>query len=144
MKARKRFSRGSFIVMACLVFSLSACEKETNTIPWTQPMVISGLAPDSGPMAGGTTVQIFGVGFDTAGATVNFGGIAATSVVVNSSTHITCDTPAGSSGYVDVALTSGGGAYTLNSGFLYLGPPPDLVSIDVASGPEAGGTSVTL
>ena len=51
-------------------------------------------SPNSGPTAGGTAVTITGTNF-AAGATVTFGGTAATNVVVVSSTSITATTPAG-------------------------------------------------
>jgi hypothetical protein len=57
------------------------------------PTVIS-LDITSGPPAGGTSVTATGTGF-LSGAEVLFGDNPATSVVVNSSTSITCDTPAG-------------------------------------------------
>ncbi|MHC4601361.1 MAG: IPT/TIG domain-containing protein, partial [Planctomycetota bacterium] len=88
-------------------------------------------------------MQIFGVQF-AAGATVTICGTAATAVNVLSSTHISCDTPAGTPGFADVTVNSGGESDTLVGGFLYLGNPPDLQSILPTSGPEAGGTSIVL
>ena len=52
-----------------------------------QPTV-SSVSPNNGPTAGGTAVTITGTNFAT-GATVTFGGTAATSVVVVNSTTIT-------------------------------------------------------
>jgi hypothetical protein len=54
---------------------------------------VTGISPNSGPTAGGTAVTITGTNFAT-GATVSFGGTAATNVVVVSSTSITATTPA--------------------------------------------------
>ena len=54
---------------------------------------------------GGTAVTITGTNF-AAGATVTFGGTAATSVVVVSGTQITATTPAGSAGAVTVTVTN--------------------------------------
>ena len=73
---------------------------------WTigvQPTV-SSVSPNSGPAAGGTTVTITGANF-AAGATVTFGGAAATNVVVVSGTQITATTPAGSAGAATVTVT---------------------------------------
>src|SRR5207249_1495557 len=58
---------------------------------------LSSISPSTGTAAGGTTVTITGMGFDTA---VNktaffFGGTAATSVVCSSTTTCTAVTPAG-------------------------------------------------
>ena len=83
------------------------------------PTVVS-CTPNNGAAAGGTSVSIVGTGFLT-GAGVKFDGVAATSVVVVNSTNITCDTPAGSVGVVNILVTntdtqtsgtSGDGLYT--------------------------------
>ena len=63
--------------------------------------------PNSGSTAGGTAVTITGTNF-AAGATVTFGGAAATNVVVVNSTTITATTPAGSAGAVTVTVTVSG------------------------------------
>ena len=54
-------------------------------------------------------MTITGTNF-AAGATVTFGGTAATNVVVVSSTSITATTPAGSAGAVTVTVTNPGRA----------------------------------
>ena len=66
---------------------------------------VSSVSPNNGPIAGGTGVTITGTNF-AAGATVTFGGTAATNVVVVSSTSITATTPAacGRSGTVTVTV----------------------------------------
>ena len=58
------------------------------------------VSPNSGSTAGGTAVTITGTNF-AAGATVTFGGTAATNVVVVNGTTITATTPAGSGGSGD-------------------------------------------
>lgn len=81
-----------------------------------------------------------------AAPTVKFGSASATNVVVVSATEITCTVPAGS-GAVDVEVTTDGGTDKLSSAFTYEVPPPPaptLTSIDPATGPAAGGTTVTL
>ena len=84
---------------------------------------VSSVAPNSGSTAGGTAVTITGTNF-AAGATVTFGGAAATNVVVVNSTTITATTPAGSAGAVTVTVTNRGGqSGSLASGFTYLAPP---------------------
>ena len=81
---------------------------------------VSGVAPSSGPVAGGTAVTITGTNF-AAGATVTFGGTAATSVVVVSSTTVTATTPAHAAGAVAVAVTANGQSGSLLNGFTYTG-----------------------
>jgi alpha-tubulin suppressor-like RCC1 family protein len=67
------------------------------------PMV-EGIAPGSGPAAGGTSVTVTGSGF--AGGTVfKFGSAAAKSVVCTSSTSCTMLTPAHAAGKVAVKAT---------------------------------------
>ena len=79
-----------------------------------------------------------------AGATVTFGGMAATNVVVVNSTTITATTPAGTAGAVTVTVTNPGGqSGSLASGFTYV-RGPTVTSVSPNSGPAAGGTAVTI
>ena len=73
-----------------------------STVPF-----VSSVSPNSGPVAGGTGVTITGADF-AAGATVKFGGTAATSVVVVNGTTITATTPANTAGAVSVTVTVNG------------------------------------
>lgn len=82
---------------------------------------ISSIDPTTGDEVGGTAVAIYGSGF-AAGATVTIGGNAATSVVVVDSSTITCETPAGTAGSVDVVVTVDGDSVTLVNGFEYEAP----------------------
>ncbi|MCB9734584.1 MAG: IPT/TIG domain-containing protein [Deltaproteobacteria bacterium] len=79
-------------------------------------------APPQGSQAGGTFVQLVGSGFP-ADAKVTFGGRAATHVTVASPSLITCKTPPGDLGVVDVKLTSATrGTAVLREGFTYYDP----------------------
>ena len=69
---------------------------------------VTGLSPDQGTTAGGTSVTITGTAFTGAKA-VDFGSTKATSFTVNSPTKITAVAPAGSAGAVDVTVTTPGG-----------------------------------
>jgi hypothetical protein len=80
---------------------------------------ITSVNPVRGATVGGTTVHIEGAGF-TPGATVSFGGQAATDVVVSSSTSIQARTPAHPSGAVDVTVANGGLTATLGQAFRYV------------------------
>ncbi len=105
---------------------------------------LTGVAPPSGPASGGTAVQLTGTNF-LAGATVTFGGTAATGVTVVSSTQINCTTPAHTLGVVTVTITNvDAQSASLPSGFTFLGPTPSLVGVSPAVGPVAGGTRITL
>jgi hypothetical protein len=106
---------------------------------------LTAVSPASGPTAGGTALTLTGTNF-AAGATVTVGGIAATSVVVSSSTRITAVTPAGTAGARDVRVTlSGGQSATRTGGFSYVAPvTPTLTSLAPVTGRTAGGTAVAL
>ena len=102
------------------------------------------MSPAHGTVTGGTSVTVSGLHFLTAGSvTVDFGGDAATNVVVVDDATITCDTPAGSAGAVDVDVTNNDGTGTLTNGFTYHNAPA-LSQVDPAHGVLAGGTNVTL
>src|SRR6185295_3815829 len=109
------------------------------------PPSVSSVTPSSGPTTGGTAVTITGTNFAT-GATVSFGGTAATNVNVTSGTTLTATTPAHAAGNVAVVVTNPDAqSATLASGFTYAAPPPPSVSsITPDTGPATGGTSVTI
>ena len=92
----------------------------TNGFTYVVPPTVTSVAPNSGPVAGGTAVTITGTNF-AAGATVKFGATAATNVVVVNSTTITATTPAGSAGAVTVTVTVNGQSGSLTNGFTYTG-----------------------
>lgn len=78
---------------------------------------LKNVAPGNG--SAGTTVTLQGTGFAT-GASVAFGGVAATNVVVSSSTRVSAAVPAHAAGDVDVVVTNADGqSATLRSGFTY-------------------------
>lgn len=87
-----------------------------NELPRWQPVTattVTGASPGQGPAAGGTSVTITGRNFGPA-ATVMFGSVRATSVVVTSSTSITAASPPGS-GTVDVTVTTSRGTSAISS-----------------------------
>lgn len=76
--------------------------------------------------------------------TVTIGGVAATAIDVTSTTELTAVVPAGATaGAVDVVVTTSAGSDTLDDGYTYVAAPT-ATAIDPDSGPEAGGTVVTL
>ena len=88
-------------------------------------------------------MTITGTNF-AAGATVTFGGTAATNVVVVNSTTITATTPAGSAGAVTVTVTNPGAqSGSLANGYTYV-VVPTVTSVSPNNGPAAGGTAVTI
>ena len=112
--------------------SYSAGATLTSSGPWVMQMAtfkaatgtgalaptITSVFPSSGATNGGTVATITGTNF-AAGAAVTFGGVAATDVVVASSTMITAVTPSGSAGVVTVGVTVNSAAASLVNGFTY-------------------------
>lgn len=104
---------------------------------------IANLSPNSGTNAGGTVVTLTGVGF-RAGATVQFGTLAATAVTVVSDTQLTATTPASPLGVVTVRVTNDDGqAMSLPRAFRFVAPPT-LTAISPSSGDVNGGTVVRV
>src|SRR6185312_10833967 len=105
---------------------------------------LSTVSPASGPTAGGTGVKLTGQNF-ASGATVTFGGAAATNVVVVTGTQITVKTPSHAQGSANVVVTNPGGqSATLANGFTFVAPTPTVSGVSPASGTTAGGSAVTL
>jgi subtilisin family serine protease len=91
--------------------------------------VITTVTPNRGPAAGGTAVTIAGSNFQN-GATVTFGGAAASNVTVVNANQITCTTPPHFPAAVDVIVTNSGNqtgtllqAFTYESGTASLSLP---------------------
>jgi IPT/TIG domain len=86
----------------------------TASLPVPPPTVVpaptvTAIAPAVGPIAGGTTVTLTGIGFKTAtGVTV--GGVAGTALAIASDTSLTFVTPATTAGAQPVVVTNPGGA----------------------------------
>jgi IPT/TIG domain len=114
----------------------------TNGFTYVVPPTVSSVSPNAGSTAGGTAVTITGTNFTT-GATVTFGGTAATNVVVVNSTTITATTPAGSTGAVTVSVTVSGQSGSLTNGYTYV-VVPTVSGVAPNNGPVAGGTAVTI
>src|SRR3984957_1870493 len=113
--------------------------------------VVTGVTPNEGPEAGGTTVAVKGEHFE--GATeAKFGTTAATELKVVSGTEITVKDPAHTPGTVDVTVKTSAGTSTTSSAdhFAYKAPAPPPPAVPVVTsvapneGPEAGGTTVTI
>jgi hypothetical protein len=118
---------------------------KTGAYTFVDPPAVTGpLSPSSGSVTGGTVVTITGTGFQS-GATVTFGGSAATNVAVTS-TSITATTPAHSSGAASVVITNPDGQSTTVANAFTFVPPVmlHLTAIAPNSGSINGGTTVTL
>jgi hypothetical protein len=70
---------------------------------------VTGVAPNAGPLGGGTTVTITGAGFGNGVTGVRFGLTSASSFSVVNDTTIIATSPAHSAGTVDVTVTAPSG-----------------------------------
>ncbi|MEI6623985.1 MAG: IPT/TIG domain-containing protein, partial [Actinomycetes bacterium] len=105
---------------------------------------IGGVSPNSGPLAGGTTVTLTGTNLGGTTA-VSVGGNACTSVVVAvNGLSLTCTLPAGTAGAKDVAVTTAGGTATLPGGYTYVAPAPPPAPAETSTGVGTAVQSVTL
>jgi IPT/TIG domain len=107
--------------------------------------VVSGIAPNSGSLAGGTLVTIIGSGF-TGATVVDFGTVAGTNLTVVSNSSITVDSPPSlNTGTVDVTVTAPGGTSATSPAdqFTYV-VGPTVTAISPTFGPAVGGTMVTI
>lgn len=122
----------------------SSTNTAADDFTYIQAPTVSGLSPTSGPVAGGNTVTLTGLGF-TGANSVNFGGTILAPTVVNDTT-ITVTAPAHAAGKVDVTVshpTNGTSLNTIADDYLYLDVPV-VTSLSPTSGPSIGGNTVTI
>ena len=109
---------------------------------YVEPPTVSSVTPNAGSQNGGLPVTINGA--NMLGVTsVTFGGVAATNVVVVSSSSITAVTPAHAPGPVDVTATNGYGTGTGVGVYTFL-LLPVITSCTPNVGPEDLPTHVTI
>lgn len=99
---------------------------------------LTAIAPDRGPLAGGTVIKLSGTSLANP-TSVTIGGVAATEVSANADgTEITATTPAGTAaGFARLEVTTAGGSASLVGGFTYL-LTPIIRSVSPNSGPLTG------
>ena len=142
------------VVLACiLVFTLMwlwpSCEVSSDTARNTTALTVTLMTPSSGIVNGGEVVTIRGTGFAEK-ATCASGDTGAADVRVLNPTALTLHSPEHKSGRVDIVVSNpDNNSYTLIGGFIYVDPQlqlpkPSINSLTPASGPLAGGQSVTI
>jgi hypothetical protein len=105
---------------------------------------VTSISSSSGGVAGGERVTLSGFYF-AADATVTFGGVPATSVVVNSSTSITAVVPAHAAGKVDVVVSQNKGTSSTTDADAYIYSQADaLPTTGVDAGSTVGGDAILL
>ena len=120
-----------------------------GALPDLSAPTLTSVSPSSGGVSGGTTVTLTGTAFGGTGIyapVVKFGGVPATNVVVTtgSFTQITCKTPAGTAGTVDVVVstTAGGSSAALTNAFTFASGPPSKLAFGVQPSSATAGTSL--
>ena len=116
--------------------------------------VVTSVSPNVGPISGGTSVTITGIGFTNATHVAFLGGgiLDWARFVVVSDTEITATSPSKDSGVVDdiqVEVSGGGSALTSADQFTYgFTPPPPpstvITSLSPTSGPIFSGGVITI
>jgi hypothetical protein len=132
------------ISAAALLMGAPAAQGRMSTAPLAATPTISSITPSSG--AAGILVTIQGTGFTGANA-VRFGTTAAAQFVVDSDSELSVVSPTHGPGTVDVSVVTPGGTSALSSAdrFTYgAPPPPHITSVTPNSGPNTGGTPVTI
>lgn len=109
---------------------------------YTAPVAVTNVSPPAAPLAGGVDVTIEGDGFSS-DATVQVGGVDATSVTVSNDQKLVARVPAAAAaGVVDVTVKTRRGQATLARAFAYYvdGRDVELFAVSPRQGPTTGGT----
>ncbi|MFJ9967920.1 IPT/TIG domain-containing protein [Streptomyces avermitilis] len=103
--------------------SVTTAGGTNNGLSYTYVAVptVTTVAPDEGPVSGGTSVTVSGTGF-TSTNQVTFDGNPAPFTVI-SDTALSAVTPPGAAGLVDVVVTNDAGSATAADAFTYLAGP---------------------
>ena len=132
---------GTAGVKNVVVTTIGGSETLVVGFTYIAPPAVTCISPYIGMITGGTAVTITGTNL-TGATAVSFGGTSATGFTVNSNTQITATVPAGSTGVVDVTVTTVGGTSATNSAdqFTYVdGANADITVILQGSGrPDTG------
>jgi hypothetical protein len=125
----------AFVVLPGLVVSqlvMIGCDSNPGAGPeQVGPLAVTSAIPNNGPTESAVEVRIYGRGFE-AGATVAFGGVIASTVVVNAGV-ITAMAPPHPEGAVDIVVTNPGGTSArLSGGYRYV--PMALTSVAPSAG----------
>jgi len=108
---------------------------------YQDPPTIATVSPVDGPVAGGTTVTITGMGFVAGATTVTLGGqaLAGTATISVDGTTITGLSTPGAlvAGAVPLVIATAAGQATRAAAFRYLAVP-DATAVSPAKGPLAG------
>jgi len=113
-----------------------------NAAAMAPPPTITSVSPSTLDAAGGATVSIAGTNF-VSGVTVKFDTLSATAVSFVSATQLTAIAPAHAAGSATVTVTNPD-AQSARTTVTYIVPPPAIASVTPATGPNSGGTAITI
>jgi hypothetical protein len=122
------------------IFTPAGAATSPIDFAYITPPAITAISPATGPVTGGTTVKISGTGLSAATG-VHFGSVSASFGFVTADSLV-ATVPAGT-GTVAVTVTTPGGTATSPTQFAYFALPV-VKKISPSSGPQAGGTKVTI
>jgi len=114
-----------------------------NVLGGAPAPAVGKLSAKTGPAAGATTLTISGVNF-TGATAVEFGASDAKSFKVNSAKSITAESPAGTTGTVEVTVVSPDGTSALVPGDKFKYGSPTVTAVSPNAGPKAQNTTVTI
>lgn len=109
---------------------------------YIQALFVNSAYPNTGVIAGGEEIYVYGTGFDEF-TTIEIGGSAATGVTLIDDTSLSCTTPSSSEGFADIVVTKGAESVTLTDGFQYI-LPLSISSIQPAADFDIGGKSIVI
>lgn len=120
MICRMNTRMGIWGIAAVLVFVVSAqaCGGGGGKKKKFDEPTVEAVVPPYGAPGGGETVTVTGTEF-SGSTTVSIGGAECADVEVVDDDELTCTTPAGTTGFVDVVVTTPEGTDTLAGGFSY-------------------------
>lgn len=140
------------ILITAVVAALPACHSSSTTSPSTTTTststggvpVITSITPASGPIEGGTSVNITGTGF-TGASNVLFGTTPATAFVLNSDTLIVAVAPAGTAGTtLDITVVNAAGTSATGTADLFQWGQNIITSFTASATTVKSGTPVTV
>jgi IPT/TIG domain/Bacterial Ig-like domain len=129
--------------------TVSAAQLEAKSLPDTvvdetgAPPTVKKVSPKKGPAAGGELVTITGTNFKEVSA-VKFGTKEAIGFTVMSLGKISATVPEGTTGAVDVTVTTASGTSAISSHDHFRYEAPTITSVTPNHGPRSGGTEVTI
>jgi trimeric autotransporter adhesin len=113
------------LILACVLVAEAAPRRRLVRVP-APPPIVSTIEPNSGPIAGGSTVTIRGSGFFPPDLQVLFDGHPAASVTLVSANELRAVTPPHANGYAAVHVVNNGRTASIQ--FLYVPPALDSIS----------------